>query len=125
MAHPVVHFEIGTKDGERAATLYRELFGWEVAPAGPGYWLVSPQDTGIGGGLMEARDEIPPYVTVYVATEALEADLAKAVELGCTAIVPATPIHGVGRFAMFQDPDGNMISLIDALPEPPASQARG
>lgn len=116
MAHPVVHFEIGTKDGDRAAGFYRALFGWEVNPAGPGYWLVSPQETGIGGGLMQVRDEIPQYVTVYVATDALEHTLDRAVELGGTTTVPPMPITGFGRFAMFQDPDGNLVGLFEDEP---------
>ncbi|GGS28683.1 VOC family protein [Actinokineospora fastidiosa] len=112
MTHPVVHFEIGTKDGERAGAFYRDLFGWQLEPAGPGYSLISPQDGGIGGGLMEATEDIPTYVTVYVQVEDLRASLDRAVALGGAVAVEPMPIEGVGSFALFQDPDGNTIGLM-------------
>jgi uncharacterized protein len=111
MGHPVVHFEIGGEDGARLASFYRDLFGWETQDAGPGYWLFAPQDGGIGGGLMQTRDDMPSYVTVYVATEDLRASLDEAVRLGAKEIVPPTEVPGVGFFAMFEDPGGNLVGL--------------
>ena len=111
MAHPVVHFEMGGEDGERLASFYQELFGWEIQGAGPGYWLVAPQNGGIGGGLLQTRGDMPSYVTVYVATDDLRASLDQAVELGGKEVVPPTEIPGVGFFAMFQDPSRNLIGL--------------
>lgn len=112
MPHPVIHFEIGSKDGRRSQEFYRELFGWQPEPAGPEYWLIPPQDGGIGGGLMQAAQEIPTYVTVYVAVEDLRASLEKAVELGGKVAVEPTQIPGVGEFALFHDLDGNVIGLL-------------
>jgi predicted enzyme related to lactoylglutathione lyase len=111
MAHPVVHFEIGGEDGERLASFYQDLFGWEIQGAMPGYWLVNPQDGGIGGGLLQTRDDMPSYVTVYVATDDLRASLDRAVELGGKEVVAPTQIPGVGSFAMFKDPGSNLVGL--------------
>jgi predicted enzyme related to lactoylglutathione lyase len=112
MAHPVVHFEVGTRDTDRSIAFYRDLFGWNVRDAGPGYWLVDGEDGGIGGGLMQTRDDIPPYVTVYVAVDDLSASLDHAVGLGGKLLVAATPIPGVGMFGLFEDLDGNVIGMI-------------
>ncbi len=30
-AHPVVHFEIGSHDGEKTSEFFAELFGWKIA----------------------------------------------------------------------------------------------
>ena len=69
-------------------------------------------DEGIGGGLMHCHDDMPAYVTIYVAVEDLDATLTKVKDLGGTPLLPPTPIPGVGAFALFQDPEGNTIGLL-------------
>lgn len=111
MAHPVVHFEIAGADGEGLVAFYRDLFGWDIQGAGPGYWLVTAGESGIGGGVMQTNDEMPAYVTVYASTDDLEGSLGRVGELGGETVVPPTEIPGVGFFAMFRDPGGNIIGL--------------
>ena len=111
MANPVVHWEIGGRDLDALAQFYRELFGWEAASFDPDYRLVNLQD-GVGGGLMRCRDDMPAYVTIYVAVEDLDSTLARVDELGGKALLPPTPIPGVGAFALFQDPEGNTIGIL-------------
>jgi predicted enzyme related to lactoylglutathione lyase len=111
MTHPVVHFEIAGSDGDRLTSFYRDLFGWEPEQAGPGYWQLEPQNGRIGGGLMRTFAGMPAHVTVYVAVEDLRTSLDRAVELGGKEVVEPSEIPGVGSFAMFSDPDGNMIGL--------------
>ncbi len=112
MAHPVVHFEIGGRDGKALATFYGRLFGWQPQPAGPDYWLVPPEGGGIGGGLMQTRPGMPSYITVYVQVEDLHAALDRAAALGARRLVEPTLIEGVGSFALFQDPEGNVVGLL-------------
>jgi hypothetical protein len=78
---------------------------------GGDYALISPQGEGIGGGLMQTRGDMPSYVTIYVSTDDLNATLDKAASLGGQPVVPITEIPGIGRFAMFKDPDGNLIGI--------------
>jgi predicted enzyme related to lactoylglutathione lyase len=111
MAHPVVHFEIAGADGERLVGFYRDLFGWDIQGSGPDYWLATPGEGGIGGGIMQTRDEMPSYVTVYVSTDDLEGSLRRVGELGGETVVQPMEIPGVGFFAMFRDPSGNIIGL--------------
>lgn len=111
MAHPVVHFEIAGPDGERLIGFYRDLFGWDIQGAGPDYWLVTASDGGVGGGIMQTRDEMPAYVTVYASTDDLDGTLERVGELGGETVVPPTEIPGFGFFAMFRDPGGNIIGL--------------
>jgi predicted enzyme related to lactoylglutathione lyase len=106
-----VHWEIGGRDLDTMASFYRDLFGWEPTSFDPNYRLVA-LDEGIGGGLMRCQDDMPTYVTIYVAVEDLDASLAKVKDLGGTVVVPPTPIPGVGAFALFQDPEGNTIGMM-------------
>lgn len=116
MAHPVIHWEIGARDADRLQSFYTELFGWDIAPAGPGYSIVAPEDGGIGGGIMQVKDPVPPYLTFYVEVDDLEAEVQRSTDLGATQVVPPTAIPGVGRFAMFRDPDGNHIGMLETGP---------
>jgi predicted enzyme related to lactoylglutathione lyase len=117
MANPVVHWEIGGRDLDTLARFYGDLFGWEATAFDPDYRLVDLGE-GVGGGLMRCRDDMPAYVTVYIAVDDLDGALAKAEELGGKRLVPPTPIPGVGAFALFQDPEGNTIGIIRSDPAP-------
>jgi predicted enzyme related to lactoylglutathione lyase len=107
----VVHWEIGGRDLDGLAAFYEELFGWRASSFDPDYRLVEV-DEGIGGGLMRCRDDMPAYVTIYVEVDDLSASLAAAERLGGTPLLPPTPIPGVGRFALFNDPEGNTIGIL-------------
>jgi predicted enzyme related to lactoylglutathione lyase len=112
MAQPVVHFEIGANDAAKISEFYQRLFGWSITSSMPDYHLVAAADGGIGGGILQTRAGMPPYLTFYVAVDDLAASLALAGDLGGKTIVPPTPIPGVGSFATFEDPEGHMIGIM-------------
>lgn len=130
MGQPVVHFEIGSTRPAIARAFYEDLFGWSITTdAMSGYGMIETGAAdGIGGGLMPAGDDMPPYVAFYVAVPDLEAALRKAEDLGAKRLVEPTPVPGMGAFAMLTDPDGNPIGLLrmdEAEGERPAGQAGG
>src|SRR3990172_3842979 len=114
MGQPVVHFEIAGRDGKKLQEFYGKLFDWNVqvqAEMG-NYGLVEAgEQGGIGGGIFQTQEGMPPYVTIYVAVDDLQAYLNKAERLGGKTIVPPTPIPNVGAFAMVHDPEGNLVGL--------------
>lgn len=116
MAHPVIHFELGTPDGAGLAGFYEKLFGWEVTPSGPEYWLLAPDGTGIGGGVMQTSGDMPPYLTIYIAVDDLEQAMGDAEGLGASLAVPPMEVPGVGRFALVNDPAGHLIGLMQQAP---------
>jgi predicted enzyme related to lactoylglutathione lyase len=114
MGRPVMHFEIASPNIERASAFYRELFDWEIGEEElDGYRLVRTAEGSIGGGLLRSPEGVFPYVTVYVGVDDLRVTLRRAEELGGKMVVEPMPIPGVGRFAMFQDPDGVMIGIFE------------
>ena len=114
MGRPVTHFEIGTRDLGKATQFYGDLFGWEIeAELTPGYRLIPTADGSVGGGLLNVPEGVEPYVTVYVGVENLRATLEKAQALGAKVLVEPTPVSGVGAFAVFTDPDGAMIGILE------------
>lgn len=113
MANPVVHWEIGgARDAKRLGDFYGRLFGWNINSDNPhGYHVVDTGGGGINGGIMQACEGQPSYVAFYVQVDDLQAYLDKAVGLGAKALIPPTPIQGVGAFAMFLDPEGHCVGL--------------
>jgi len=111
MGNPIVHWEIAGENREKLQGFYGSLFDWEIEdmPA-MNYGMVK---TGVepGGGIAGTEGKMPPYLTVYVQVDDLQASLDKAVELGAKALVPPTPIPNIGSFAMFSDPEGNVVGI--------------
>lgn len=113
MTNPVVHFETGARDSVALREFYQRMFGWKFETGDPNYSLVaSTGEGGIGGGIMQLREGMPDYVTVYVGVRDLDAALAQAAELRGGTVVAPTPIPGIGKFAMLRDPEGHVIGLL-------------
>lgn len=112
MSNAVVHFEIGAENADKLREFYTALFGWQFDTTDPSYGVVDQTDGGIGGGIMQIRENMPPYVTVYVAVDDLSATLTRIKELGGAEAVRPTPIPGVGEFALFRDPEDHLVGLL-------------
>lgn len=116
MAAPVVHFEILGKSGPALQQFYHQLFDWKVDSDNPmNYGLVEKATGGIGGGISAPAEGQPPrLVTVYVEVPDTDAYLEKVTQLGGKTIMPTTVIPDMVTFALFADPDGNVIGLVKA-----------
>jgi predicted enzyme related to lactoylglutathione lyase len=114
MGAPVVHFEINARNAKQAQKFYSQLFGWKIDARNPiGYGLVDTGvKMGINGGIAQAEGE-KPFVTFYVQVEKLQRYLDKAVRLGAKVVVPVTVIPNMVTFALFADPDGNFVGIVE------------
>ena len=116
-APPVVHFELGGSDGQALEDFYTAAFGWQVngmtMPDGGVYRLVQQEPDGIGGGIFQHMEGMPPNAPgIAVAVDDLQAYLDKAVSLGGSVLMPPNEIPGgFGTLAIFNDIAGNRISL--------------
>src|SRR5271168_3656502 len=109
MGRPVVHFEIGCRDTEKAQKFYAEMFDWKIAGAGPAA-MVAPENNGISGHFTALGHEPFHYTIFYVDVEDVAATLKKAESLGGKTLVPPVDIP-MGTFAWMQDPEGNTVGL--------------
>ncbi len=116
MTNPVVHWELGAKDAAKMGAFYGELFGWKIEHnAAMNYRMVDTGDQGLGGGIRQNdKVSMPPYVTFYVQVDDLQAYLDKVEQLGGKTMVPPTVIPNMGAFALFTDPEGQMLGLFKA-----------
>lgn len=117
MGAPIVHFEIMGKDGKKLQNFYGKLFDWEIDANNPmQYGLVktSKEGRGVDGGVGSTENGQPGYVTVYAEVDDTDAYLKKVEKLGGKVMVPTTVIPNMVTFALFSDPEGNVVGLVKA-----------
>ena len=73
--------------------------------------LVTGGGTGIGGHIAALGHEPHKYLTFYAQVNDLQAYLKKAESLGGKTVIPPQEVPGMGHFAWFADPDGNVVGL--------------
>jgi len=118
-AAPVVHFEVIGKDAKKLQNFYSKIFDWKINADNPmNYGMVdaagngSEAGKGSIGGVGAAQEGMPGYVTFYIQVDNPEAYLKKIASLGGKTILPTTEIPNMVTFALFQDPEGNMVGLV-------------
>ena len=118
--HPLAMFEIIAADQDKLLAFYQSLFGWEVQrdSAGFAYIHFPPPPPGgykILGGIGQQRPGVPGYgkgTAFYIEVKSVPHALERAVELGGTQVVSTTQVDGYS-FGMFNDPEGNLIGIIE------------
>jgi uncharacterized protein len=125
----VVHFEIPADDVDRAKKFYGSVFGWELQTMQMGngeYTSVKttavdeqtqmPTDPGAINGGMFQRDERLTSPVITVDVDGIDDALKQIEAEGGSTITPRTPIPGMGAFAYFKDPEGNVLGLWETTP---------
>ena len=119
--HPVVMFECLATDQGRLMDFYRDVFGWVYdVRGGFAYVDFAPTTTSTLGGIGRAEPATPgwsPGRNFYLATDDLEASLTAVDAAGGARLVPVTEAGGY-RFAMFTDPENNVVGLLEVRSDP-------
>lgn len=113
--------ELMTRDTAAATKFYTALFGWKTKVSeGAGVPYTHWQNDGadIGGmiAILKEWGPMPANWTNYVQVKNCDETAAKAASLGGKVCMPPTDIPNTGRFAMLQDPQGAMLSVIALVP---------
>ena len=112
MPAPIVFFDIAAPDLATQAAFYRAVFDWDV---GAGGQVSVPVASPLPGALRVEPANLGPitervlYVGVPDVTAALEAVKAS----GGAMIFPRTVVPGVVILALFTDPAGNRMGLVE------------
>jgi uncharacterized protein len=122
----VVHFEIPADDLDRAKGFYGSVFGWDLAttsmPGGGDYTSVvttpvdqataRPTEPGaINGGMFARSEQLPSSPVITIDVDAIDETLRAVEAAGGETVAPRTAIPGMGAFAYFKDPEGNVLGL--------------
>ncbi|MBI2815805.1 MAG: VOC family protein [Acidobacteria bacterium] len=92
------------REPERAGRFYSGLFQWTEHEI---------------GGIPPAKErnpQIPPHWLVYFHVTNCDESVAKAKQLGATAMGPAISMEDVGRWAVLADPQGATFAIFEPAP---------
>jgi uncharacterized protein len=112
MANPVVYFEVGAAQNRPLVEFYEALFGWGMRSPAEGYTMIDTRGGGGVNGGVGRSGTGEPWSTFYVEVDDLAATLDKVASMGGRTVVEPMEIPGMGRFAMFDDPDGVLVGLV-------------
>lgn len=115
--------ELMTTDPEAAKKFYGSLFGWsfEKHDGDMDYNIIKlagEMAGGLCGKPPGCPAEVPPYWGNYVTVASADETCAKAKTLGGKVLMSPMDIPKVGRFAVLQDPQGAVISIMQWAPQP-------
>lgn len=112
MNAPVTWFEITSHNSMKLRDFYAETFGWQMQPLEselPYAVVDTGGEGGIAGGIGESANA--NRVTFYIAVDNPQAYLDRVEQAGGRVVIPLTVVPDVVTFALFADPEGNVIGL--------------
>jgi predicted enzyme related to lactoylglutathione lyase len=114
MGNPVVHWELWSKEPQRAAAFYEEVFDWKIQHVPElDYRMVETGGVGgINGGIMRPQEgPWPGNMAFYIGVDELAPYREKIVAAGGRIVVERMEVPGMGAFALFADPDGRVLGI--------------
>lgn len=125
----VVHFEMPYDNPDRMAAFYQKAFGWQLQALGAemgDYVLATttesdqtgPKKPGaINGGFFPKRPDNPVQApSVVISVQSVTESMKKVTDAGGKVLGEPMDIPGVGKYVPFIDPEGNRLSMLEALP---------
>ncbi len=109
-----MHSELIAKDPKGLRKFYVDLFGWQEEDYPESQYTILRHGSGPGIDLAigAAMPGLVPGPTTYVAVGDVDAYVAELDGVsGVSVVQPPYDIDGMGRFAVFLDPEGNRIGL--------------
>src|SRR4051812_23743493 len=94
-----------------AKAFYTGLFGWTYQEFGGDYAVALRDGKAVAAILPPADPALPPHWNSYVSVEDADATAERAVALGATVVAGAGDVGESGRLAVFQDPQGAILSV--------------
>src|ERR1700723_618451 len=117
MAAKFRHLALNADNVQRAKAFYESVFGWTFEPWGPpDYYQVKNAGGGLIGAL-QGRRELKPGAKMLgfeatMGVEDLAVTIATVEASGGKAVTAPIYIEGVGRLVYFEDPEGNLVGVM-------------
>ena len=107
--------ELMTQDIQASKFFYNQLFNWdftEINIDNESYSLIKIGDKEIGGMMKNPSEAMLSAWGAYVTVDNVDTTVIQAEQLGAKIWVSPKDIPNIGRFAVIQDPQGALLSLI-------------
>lgn len=113
MGNPVLQFQILSKEPDKTAEFYAELFGWKIDANNPlGYRRIDTgSDRGIQGGIWPAPSQAPSFAQLFVGVKDVREFVGSAEKLGARVLIPPTVLPEGDEMAVLLDPQGLSFAL--------------
>ncbi len=102
-AAPIVFFDVAGPDANALKTFYAGNFGWSIDGA---HGITTPN-------LKGTLRQDPAETLVYLGVPDIAATLTGIVGSGGSVVIPRTVVPNVVTFAIFKDPAGNRVGLVE------------
>ncbi len=100
-------------DPEKFKAFYGKVFDWKFDDDSmPGYTLINAGVEPTGGLAAKPPESPGPCLNIYFQVNDVDAVLKKAENNGAKVLVPKTQIPNVGHIALFADPEGIPIGIL-------------
>jgi predicted enzyme related to lactoylglutathione lyase len=114
----VLHFEIAADNPERAVEFYSKAFGWNIEKweGEFEYWLVdagAEDEAGINGAIKPREDG---SISFAIGVDSYDEFARKIEAEGGKMLTEKNTRPGVGDIGIFQDTEGNILSIIEPAP---------
>ena len=107
-----IHVEIPCTDFEKAKKFYEEVFGWKTNYMPERAYMLFETGGGLDGGFYKSSEHAGRQGVInYIDVEDIEKTLEAITLHGGATIASKTPVESSGWFALFSDPDGNVLGL--------------
>jgi predicted enzyme related to lactoylglutathione lyase len=106
MPAPIVFFDVAGPDAAKLNDFYAKIFGWRI-----------DANNGIDTGALKGTiRQDPPEKIIYMGVPDINAALEQIKTAGGTVDMPRTVVPNVVTFALFKDPAGNRLGLVELKP---------
>jgi predicted enzyme related to lactoylglutathione lyase len=111
MPAPIVFVDIVGPELTKQAAFYREVFGWQIGAGGD---FSAPATAPMRGTLrVEDPKENPIERVIYLGVPDINATLAAIAAHGGKTVLPRLEVPNVAILALFTDPAGNRMGLVE------------
>ena len=112
MPAPIVFFDIAGTELAKQAAFYKAVFGWEIAPDGS---FSVPVAAPLHATLRVERADHGPVAerVIYIGVQDITASLGQVTAHGGAVVLPRLEVPGVTVVALFTDPAGNRMGLVE------------
>jgi hypothetical protein len=120
---PIVFFDIAGTAQNNLAAFYKTVFDWDAGP--DGRLAPVPVASPLPGLLRSEQGGQGPVAEriLYVGVPDIPAALAKITANGGQIVLPRTEVPGVVVLALFRDPAGNRMGLVEMAGDKPKAPA--
>jgi len=100
---PIVFFDIAGPDAAKLKEFYAANFGWDIDAANG---ITTP-------GLKGTLRQDPPETLIYLGVPDIDAALQNIIASGGSVVLPRTVVPNIVILALFKDPAGNRVGLVE------------